>query len=320
MDVQRLRYFVVIAEQGSMNRAASVLGIVQPALSRQVRLLEDSLGVTLFRRTSRGVELTEDGENLRSALVGPLHQIELALQNVGSPLASIERDVVFGMPETTANVLGVPLFEQLSGAFPRVSWRVVLDDTPRLVDEMIKGAVDLALIHGPAPDERLFYGDLAAEDLVLVGAQSAELSGQQPVAFRDLASLPLILPSPRPGFRSFIENTALRLEVTIHVRYEVDSLQLSKDLIAAGHAYGILPVSAFHGDFEAGRLSFAPISDPVLTQRLGMAARPELVLPRRFVMEFGAVVRRQVAALIGTPAWPATLLPTAGLEEPAGES
>jgi LysR family nitrogen assimilation transcriptional regulator len=319
MDVQRLRYFVCIAEQGSMSRASAVLGIVQPALSRQMRLLEESLGVALFRRTSRGVELTEEGEHLRSALVGPLHQIELALQNVGSPLAHIERDVVFGMPETTANILAVPLIEQLSAAFPRVSLRVVLDDSNRLVDAMLKGTVDLALIHGPAPDERLFYGDLVAEDLVLVGGPASELSAHHPVPFRDLADRPLILPSPQPGFRNFVENTALRLEVAINVRLEVDSLQLSKDLIAAGHAYGILPVSAFHREFDDGRLKYAPICEPVLTQRLGIAARPELVLPRRFVMEFGAVVRRQVAALVGGPGWPGTLLPTAGLENQVGD-
>ena len=83
MENRRLRYFLQIAEEGSMGRAASVLGIAQPALTRQVRLLEEALGVPLFIRTQRGMQLTEDGEQLRAAIKKPLQEIELALQNVG---------------------------------------------------------------------------------------------------------------------------------------------------------------------------------------------------------------------------------------------
>ena len=71
MDTHRLKYFLRIAEEGSITRAAALTGIAQPALSRQLQLLEEDLGVTLFRRTRRGVELTEAGERLRSATAGP---------------------------------------------------------------------------------------------------------------------------------------------------------------------------------------------------------------------------------------------------------
>ena len=92
----RLKYFLRIAEEGSITRAAGVLGIAQPALSRQLQLLEEDLGVALFRRTRRGVELTEPGERLRASTAGPLRQLELAVQYAGSPLARIERGLLFG--------------------------------------------------------------------------------------------------------------------------------------------------------------------------------------------------------------------------------
>ena len=85
-----------------MGRAASVLGIAQPALTRQVRLLEEALGVPLFIRSRRGMQLTEDGEQLRAAIRKPMREIELALQNVGAPSAPIEGIVVLGMPSATA--------------------------------------------------------------------------------------------------------------------------------------------------------------------------------------------------------------------------
>src|ERR1700740_1285114 len=117
MDIRRLQFFLRIADEGSMNRAARVLGIAQPALSRQMRLLEEALGVTLFTRTSRGMELTEAGEQLRGSMTGPLRHLELAMQNVGSPFAQLEGGVILGMPQTTACVLARPLLARVAAVF-----------------------------------------------------------------------------------------------------------------------------------------------------------------------------------------------------------
>jgi DNA-binding transcriptional LysR family regulator len=307
MDLRRLRYFLRIADEGSMSRAASVLGIAQPALSRQMRLLEEALGVAMFRRTPRGVTLTEEGEQLRAAMTGPLRQLELAMQNVGSPFAQLEGGVVLGMPATTACVLAEPLLGRLAAAFPKVKLRVVDRETGQLIEGMLKGEVDLALIHGPAPDERLFESDLLVEELVLVGGAASELSPDRPVSFARLAELPLVLPGVQPGVRSLVEKTALRVQAALDIRFEADALQVAKDLVAAGLAYGVLPASAINREVAMGRLRYAPICDPVMTQSLVFAARPHLVMPRSFVAEFGVLVRRQVAALVESGAWPATL-------------
>lgn len=307
MDLRRLRYFLRIADEGSMSRAASVLGIAQPALSRQMRLLEEALGVVLFRRTPRGVTLTEEGEQLRAAMTGPLRQLELAMQNVGSPFAQLEGGVVLGMPATTACVLAEPLLGRLAAAFPKVKLRVVDRETGQLIEGMLKGEVDLALIYGPAPDERLFESDLLVEELVLVGDAASGLSPDRPVRFAALAGLPLVLPGVQPGVRSLVEKTALRVQAALDIRFEVDALQVAKDLVEAGLAYSVLPASAINREAAAGRLRYAPICDPVMAQSLVFAARPHLVMPRAFVAEFGVLVRRQVALLVESGAWPATL-------------
>jgi DNA-binding transcriptional LysR family regulator len=307
MDIRRLQFFLRIADEGSMSRAARVLGIAQPALSRQMRLLEEALGVALFTRTSRGMELTEAGEQLRGAMAGPLRQLELAMQNVGSPFAQLEGGVVLGMPETTACVLAKPLLSRLASVFPKVKLGVVHRETGQLIEGMLKGEVDLALIHGPAPDERLFDSELLTEELVLVGGPTCVLSADEPVRFEKLAEHPLVLPRFQPGVRSIVERAALRLNVGIEIRFDVDSLQISKDLIEAGLAYGVLPVSAFRRELDAGRLRYAPICDPVMTQHLVFAARPHLVMPRSFVAEIGSLVRQEVAELVESGVWPATL-------------
>lgn len=307
MDIRRLQVFLRIADEGSMNRAARVLGIAQPALSRQMRLLEEALGVTLFTRTSRGMELTEAGEQLRGSMTGPLRQLELAMQNVGSPFAQLEGGVILGMPQTTACVLAQPLLARVATVFPKVKLAMVDGETGQLVEDMLKGEIDLALVHGPLADDRLFDSPLLDEPLALVGGPEAELFPGQPVSFAGLTRYPLVLPRFQPGLRSMVEKTWLRLGVNIDVRLEVGSLQVTKDLIEAGQAYGVLPVSAIRREVDAGRLRHAPICDPVMTQHLVFAARPHLVMPRSFVAEFGSLVRQEVARLVGSGAWPATL-------------
>jgi LysR family nitrogen assimilation transcriptional regulator len=305
MDMHRLRYFLRIADEGSLTRASEVLGIAQPALSRQIRLLEDALGVKLFARTPRGMQLTEEGEQLRAAIAGPLGQVELAMQNVGSPLAQIGGGVVLGMPETTAQILAAPLLECLADAFPRVHVATVVDESRELVEHMLMGDVDIAVISGPA-DERLFSEELLVEDIVLVGGPQCELAAEQPRSFRELAHLPLTLPRAEPGLRSLVEKTALTQQVAIHVRFETDSLALQKNLIKRGLAYGILPMSAIRAELQSGHLRYAPLGEPALRQNLFITVRPQLVLPRSFVLEFGSLIWQEATKLVSAGAWSAT--------------
>lgn len=307
MDTHRLKYFLRIAEEGSITRAASVLGIAQPALSRQMRLLEDDLGVTLFRRTRRGVQLTDEGERLRASTAAPLRQLELAVQYAGSPMARLERGLLIGLPPSTACVLTAPLMASLGTAFPRVSFQVTVANTDSLLEGMLKGAIDIALIN-PVPDDRVFYRDLLVEDLVAVGGAASELSPDRPMTFTELAALPLVLPSTPTGIGNTVENTALRLRVNLQSRFSTDSLEVSKQIVAAGLAFGVLPLSAFSAEVEAGRLRYAPLCEPALTHQLGVAATSQLDLPREFAAKIGDVIREEVARLTKSGAWPAQFL------------
>lgn len=274
MDTHRLKYFLRIAEEGSITRAAAVLGIAQPALSRQIRLLEEDLGITLFERTRRGVHLTEEGERLRSSTAAPLRQLELAVRYAASPLARIERGLLFGMVPTAAGVLAAPLVASLGAAFPNVHCHVAVAETDDLVQRLLKGEVDLAVIN-PVSDDRLFYRHLVIEDLVLVGVRVGPLARQ-----------PDLLHRPHPaaaghaqradGIRNALENTALRLKVAIAARFSTNSVEVSKHLVAAGLGYAVLPMAACGADVEAGRLRWAPICDP--TSTTNSAWRP----PRRW--------------------------------------
>ncbi len=307
MDTHRLKYFLRVAEEGSITRAATVLGIAQPALSRQIQLLEEDLGVTLFHRTRRGVQLTDEGERLRSSTAAPLRQLELAVQYVASPLARLERGMLLGMPESAVGVLAAPLIARLSTVFPQVSFSVTVGSTDHLVEAMLKGVVDVAVIN-PVPDDRLFYRDLLAEELVVVGGPESALTPSHAVTFAELVELPLVVPRSHTGIGNLLENAALRAKVKMSYRTTTDSLQVAKSLIEAGLGYAVLPLSACGNEIEDGRLRFAPLVEPVLTQHLGMAATAQLDLPREFVSTVGNAAREEVSRLITAGRWPARFL------------
>lgn len=306
MDTHRLKYFQRIAEEGSITRAAKLLGIAQPALSRQLQLLEDDLGVELFRRTRRGVELTEAGERLRASTAAPLRQLDLAVKYAASPLARLKRNMLLGLPETAVDVLAAPLIGSLSAAFPNAVFSVTAGSTDQLVDAMLKGAVDVALIN-PVPDDRVFYRALLEEELLIVGGPESPLQADSAVRFEELAAWPLVIPRSPTGIGAVLENAALRTKVKISYRTSTDSLSVAKTLMAAGTAYGVFPLSACLHEISAGRLLCAPCN-PVLKHQLGVAATTRLELPREFTAKIGEVLREETAELIRSGRWSARLL------------
>ncbi|OMC30739.1 LysR family transcriptional regulator [Mycobacterium colombiense] len=309
MDTHRLKYFLRIAEEGSITRAAAVLGIAQPALSRQIRLLEEDLGITLFERTRRGVHLTEEGERLRSSTAAPLRQLELAVRYAGSPLARIERGLLFGMVPATAGVLTAPLAASLGAAFPNVHFHFAVADTDDLVQRLLKGAIDLAVIN-PVSDDRLFFRHLVIEDLMLLGGPASGLSPADPIRFADLAKLPLIMPSAQTGIRNTLENTALRLKVALTARFSTDSVEVTKHLVETELGYAVLPLAACGAEVEAGRLRCTSICQPEINHQLGVAASSALELPREFATKIGIVLREEVARLTKSGFWPARFVPS----------
>lgn len=307
MDLHRLKYFLRIADEGSITKAARVLGVAQPALSRQVRLLEEDLGVRLFRRTHTGVKLTEEGERLRASAAAPLRQLERAVLYAGSSLARLEMGLRLGLLHTAAELFAEPVLAGLHASFPKVGLHVTVASTDDLVDAMLNGEVDVALIN-PVADDRLFYRQLLIEELVAVGGPSSDLSPDRPIHFSELVQHPLVLPGSPSGIANTLQNMALRFNVTINSYLVTDSVEVSRELVGADMAYAILPLSSCRHKVTAGLLRYAPIEEPALTHEIVLATTPQLALPRKFCVKVGEIIREQVASLITSGAWPAKLL------------
>ena len=150
MDLTRLQYFVAVAEAGSLSRAAAALSMSQPALSRQVLLLEEELGQRMFDRTGRGVVLTPSGEALLAHARAVFARWEEARADMLDRQRSPRGRVTVGLPPRVAHVLTADLVQQFLARFPEASITVEEELSVRLRESLVAGRVDLAVLFDPS--------------------------------------------------------------------------------------------------------------------------------------------------------------------------
>jgi len=245
MDLDVLRCFRRIVELGSLSRAASELGISQPALTRQIKQLEHALKSELLVRNSRGVQLTEAGEFLLSR-AGPLvDQAELIGEELSAWRGSLSGAVAFCMPASLHRSVTSPLVADIRRNMPGIRLQVIDGFDALLHQQLREGLVDLGVLVHDA--ERIIDGvdqrPLAREPLHLVGRKTAFPAGAR-FKIRDLRDKELVLPGARSHFRHHIEDLFRRQGETVRVGIEVDSLQLTNDLIRDAEFCTIAPESA----------------------------------------------------------------------------
>ena len=149
MNLKQLEYFVRVAELGSFSKAALILNIAQPALSRQVRLLETDLHATLLQRTGRGEVLTEAGKRLFDHSIGILQLVSRVREDIASSRDEPAGRLVVGLPPSMGRLLTLPLVEEFRRVLPKARLAIVEGLSTHLSEWISTGRVDLGLLHNP---------------------------------------------------------------------------------------------------------------------------------------------------------------------------
>ena len=273
MDLKQLRTFIMVAESGSLSSASDRLRLAQPALSRQIKLLEDEIGFDLFIRSGRGMQLTEHGGVLLSRVAGLIKQLDESIQDVRSLLAEPTGHVVLGCIPTASHVVAGRIAVRVAAELPQVSLRIVEGYAGHLIDWLHRGEVDLAVLYGPSSDLHLRISDIMFEELVLVSPAGKAPEGDEvPVAA--LGDLNLVLPSRPHGLRLLVEAAAAKAATTINVKFQADSFRVLKDIVAAGLGHTILPLSAFYREPQMELYQITRLVSPRISRRLVMALPP----------------------------------------------
>ncbi|AXC48810.1 LysR family transcriptional regulator [Paracoccus suum] len=276
MDLRQLRYFIAIAEQGSFSRAAVVLHVAQPALSLHVRNMEAALGTALLVRTPRGVELTEAGTILLRHARIIMDQITVAAEEVRGRHSDPAGDVRLGLPGTIGQILAVPLITAANQRYPRIKLRIAEAMSGFILEWMREGRIDLAVLYGQAAEHGIRTEQLLDEQLQFFGPAEGLRSEvlpppHSPLAFAEIARLPLILPGIGHGLRDLLGRHAQVHQVELNTVIDVESYSNIKALVAEGLGYSILPEHAIAAEVAEARLRSWPVAAPGITRGIYLA-------------------------------------------------
>lgn len=305
-DLRRLRYFVSVAELGSVTRAAKELYIAQPALSQHIKQLEEELGGALFARTARGVQLTTLGAKLLVHTRTILNEIDVLLQDLKEAPPEPEGIVVIGMAPTIGSVLTGGILEAVTTTLPNV--RVQIRETmSRDIPELIRtAAIDYALSYDIAAERGISSSPIFFEDSFLVGswakAKALNLQRGRDIPFDALSAIPLFLSSPANAFRDKLEQTALYHRFTLRIAAEVDSLTIRRDLALKGIAFTILSATAIMAGSDDRDVYAARIVRPRIRRQICFV-RPEGGTPSRAAQEVAQLIDQTLRKLLSNSAW-----------------
>jgi LysR family transcriptional regulator, nitrogen assimilation regulatory protein len=276
MNLKHLESFVRVAEHGSFSRAAQVLGLAQPALSRQVRQLEIDLKIHLLERTGRGVVLTEAGRRLLSHGHAILQEVSRAEDDLAGSRFEPAGHLVLGLPPSLSRDLAVPLVEAFKSQFPKATLSMVEGLSAHIAEWIATGRVDLGLLHHPERLTHIETQPVHTEELVLLGrAASPALTGNNevPLPLTDLARVGLVIPEPSHAIRRLLEDRAIQAGVRLRVAWEVSSVPAIVDLVAADHGHAILGRRAALAAIRRHpELRMRPVGQPPLSITLCLAA------------------------------------------------
>ena len=274
MDLKQLEYFVRVAELGSFTRAAIALNIAQPALSRQIRLLEVELKQNLLTRNGRGAVSTEAGKLLLAHGRGILHQVDRAREELGQVRGSLAGRVALGLPTSLARALAVPLIRAFQTELPQASLSISEGLSVPMQESLINGRLDLAVLYNAQPVPELEISPLLEEDLLLVQRRSDFLpteSSPDAITLRELATLQLVIPTRPNAIRMQVESALANVGCRLNIALEIDGVSAILDLVANGSGAAVLSRNAVDSSVRPNAFITRTIIEPELRTQISMA-------------------------------------------------
>ncbi|MCZ7893968.1 LysR family transcriptional regulator [Agrobacterium salinitolerans] len=268
MELRQLRHFQVVAETGSFTRAAALLNVAQPALSRDIRLLELGLATKLFHRHGRGVVLTTEGATFLTAIVPNLEGLDRARKDIVEHGADPHGVVRLGWTGVISVPLGAQIITRFKEDFPNVELQTLGGSSSQIQEWINDSRIDLGVMNSERPAHGSHQEHLMSAELFHVCRAQSDDDGSttlQTISFREAASHSLLLHGRHHALRRAIDIAAKRHEIDLKVIAQIDEFAAVKQLIYQGGGTTILPLGLLHDVRDDPRLSVRRITQPTIT-------------------------------------------------------
>ena len=297
MDLKQLEYFLNVVDLGGFSRAARLLGVAQPAISRQVRSLEVELRQVLLLRNGRGATPTEAGKRLLAHARGILQQVDRARAEVDEIKGAPVGHVVVGLPPTLARLITTAIVREFRRSFPHATLSI-MDGLSSYMHEWLQvGRIDIGVLYNPAPHPAIDSRPLLEEALCFV-ARDGDGGARGAMPLSELPRHPLIIPSRPNAIRMLVETRLAAIGARPQVAMEIDAVGAILELVAEGYGAAVLSPRALDGADVARKLVTRPIVQPRIRSTIAIATsaqRPATPLLQATVALVEDAARRAIA-------------------------
>ena len=271
MNLRDLHYLVTVAETLHYGKAAKACNVSQPTLSMQLKKLEDTLGVQLFERTNKQVQLTSIGADIvlrAKRILAEVDQIKRAADAAHDPMTGALR---LGLFPTLAPYLLPTLMPLLRGAFPSLTLLLTEEKTPTLLQQLESGALDCALLALPIANDALATAHLFHEPFLLAVARTHHLAPRKSVRVGDLSLENVLLLEDGHCLRDQALAVCHRVGVGESNNFRATSLETLRHMVASSDAVTLMPELATRG--EDPTLRYIPFAEPAPSRAIGLVWR-----------------------------------------------
>ncbi|MBD2867626.1 LysR family transcriptional regulator [Paenibacillus arenilitoris] len=284
-NLEWYRIFLHTAQSGNFTKAAQRLHVTQPSVSYAIKQMEETLGLKLFHRLSKGVELTEEGKALLAYVEQSFSLLGAAQKHVQDLKRLKEGEIRLGASDSLIKHLLLPQLNRYHAAYPGIRIRLTHGRTPDIAQRLKEGLIDFAIVHMPLQDPELDVRELAVlEDCFVVGEAYRELA-EHPIPVGRLAQLPLLLLSPGSSTRLFVERWFAARGFEAKPDIELGSVDLLTEFARLGFGAACITRSFVAEELRQGKLFELRLDEPLPPRSIGFAVRqgmPPSIAAERF--------------------------------------
>ena len=269
MNLRHLTVFYAVAKSGGINRAATQLGISQPAVSREVHALESALGMTLLERHSRGVRLTETGRILAD-YAQRLFTIEAQAEKVLSDLRSLHTGIIkLGGSMSLGNYFLPEVITAFHQKFPDIEVALEVNNTDAILDAIRTGRAEIGFVEGAVNEKEFQTNVFMHDELIVVASPAHPLNTGKPVAFSTLRKYDFIMREPGSGTRSVLVDWLERTgQQQPDFKLELGSPEAVKRAVQSGIELSMLSTLTVINELDKGTLVHIPLTDSSICRPL----------------------------------------------------
>jgi DNA-binding transcriptional LysR family regulator len=240
MELDQLRSFVAVAEARSFTRAASLVHLSQPAISRQIARLETELGAQLFERYGRRVECTADGRLLLPLARNIVARADDAARLIKEHVGTVSSRVSLGSTGTVFAYLLAPVLASFMKTYPGVHLDLLEKEDVLLEEAVMNGELDCAIVTAWG-SPRAATTRVLTEEIVLLAPRGHRLTGDSPVSLASLADEPILLPGHSMNMSNLLMDVCRRAGFEPRVPYRANYVELTKALVKQGLGVALIP-------------------------------------------------------------------------------